>query len=78
MAGGGSSYVYSEESAKDYPTDGAIPSSSYYATNVVIYGGNEIDTNGDPLGNIGDGHAKVTYLGTTLVVPTTPDDIIEP
>ncbi len=78
LTGGGSSYVYSEESAKDYPTDGVIPSSSYYATNVVIYGGNEIDTNGDPLGNIGDGHARVTYLGTTLVVPTTPDDIIEP
>ena len=89
MTGGGSSYVYSEQSKKDYPYYKCIDpkktstceylkdelgenviKDSHLAFNPVIYNGNDVDSNGDLLGNIGDGHSRVTFLGETLEIPT--------
>ena len=67
MAGGGSGYVYTASTAKNYPS-GCLLDSTHYLTNALTMSGNESVPTYDKSdfmekGNIGDGYAVITYLG---------------
>ena len=66
-SGGGSGYVYTSSTAKNYPS-GCLLNSSYYMINALTMTGNESVPTYDKnsvmeKGNVGDGYAVITYLG---------------
>ena len=63
--GGGSGYIYTESTAANYPS-GCLLNSSYYLTDASTTAGNQTfkAPNGtDETGHIGNGYARITYLG---------------
>ena len=62
--GGGSGYVYTSSTAKDYPS-GCVLNSSYYLTNAATIAGNQSfpsPTGGTETGHIGNGFCRITQL----------------
>ena len=63
--GGGSSYVYTQDTAKYYP-EGCLLNENYYLINAQTLAGNQtfIDPyEKEETGHSGSGYAKITYLG---------------
>lgn len=64
--GGGSGYVYTEATAKNYPN--CLLNSTYYLQDAQTIAGNstipaKLNTTETATGNTGDGAARITYLG---------------
>ena len=63
--GGGSGYVYTSSTASYYPS-GCLLDESYYLTDAATIAGNTSFTSpggGDETGHLGNGYARITYLG---------------
>lgn len=70
--GGGSAYVYTADTAANYPA-GCLLNAGYYLTDAQLIAGNAAMTSPDgasETGHTGDGYARITAIE---VYPTTPD-----
>lgn len=75
--GGGSGYVYTADTAGNYPT-GCLLNSGYYLTNASTAAGNTSftsPTGSSETGHSGDGYIRITVIEIYLKVPETPQNL---
>lgn len=73
-AGGGSGYVYTADTAKNYPS-GCLLNEAYYLTDAATIGGNQSflnpETGTTAVGRSGNGYIRITVLDLGKIVPPT-------
>lgn len=75
--GGGSGYVYTSNTASNYPS-GCLLNSSYYLTNAQTISGNQnfkSPTGDTETGHVGNGYVKITKLTDTIYLSSNSDVI---
>lgn len=75
--GGGSGYVYTSNTASNYPS-GCLLNSSYYLTNAQTISGNQnfkSPTGDIETGHVGNGYVKITKLTDTIYLSSNSDVI---
>lgn len=77
-AGGGSGYVYTSSTAKNYPS-GCLLNSSYYLTNASTIAGNKSfpsPTGSTETGHSGNGYVRITKLTDVIYLTHANNDIM--
>lgn len=78
-AGGGSGYVYTSSTAKNYPS-GCLLNSSYYLSNAQTIAGNQSfpsPTGGTETGHSGNGYVRITKLTNIIYLTHAKNDIMD-
>lgn len=78
-AGGGSGYVYTSSTAKNYPS-GCLLNSSYYLTNASTIAGNKSfpsPTGSTETGHSGNGYVRITKLTDIIYLTHANNDIMD-
>ena len=77
--GGGSGYVYTSSTAKNYPS-GCLLNSSYYLSNAQTIAGNQSfpsPTGGTETGHSGNGYVRITKLTDVIYLTHANNDIMD-
>lgn len=78
-AGGGSGYVYTSSTAKNYPS-GCLLNSTYYLSNAQTIAGNQSfpsPTGGTETGHSGNGYVRITKLTDIIYLTHANNDIMD-